>query len=144
MTEQQHRATPEQWAQIERFVEDCGYDACLLELRDRIADLEDDATEHSKSAHFCFEAIIGRIEALEAAANSSAGLTGSNHPAIPDSSPAPARGLVERVAEIISNDDDGHHWSDEARAAILVVADWLDAQEPVSVGFPSAWLREEV
>jgi hypothetical protein len=35
-----HKATPEQWAQIERFAEDCGYDACLLELRDRLAALE--------------------------------------------------------------------------------------------------------
>lgn len=34
------KATPEQWAQVERFVEDCGYDACLLELRDRIEQLE--------------------------------------------------------------------------------------------------------
>lgn len=35
-----HKATPEQWAQIERFVEDCGYDSCLLELRSRIEALE--------------------------------------------------------------------------------------------------------
>lgn len=46
-----HRATPEQWGQIERFVADCGYDSCLLELRDRltaaeqrISELERDAT----------------------------------------------------------------------------------------------------
>jgi hypothetical protein len=36
----QHRATPEQWEHVEKFVEDCGYDSCLLELRDRIEQLE--------------------------------------------------------------------------------------------------------
>jgi hypothetical protein len=36
----QHRATPEQWEHVEKFVEDCGYDSCFLELRDRIAALE--------------------------------------------------------------------------------------------------------
>jgi hypothetical protein len=51
-------------------------DSCLLELRDRLAaaeqrisELEGEASEHSKSAHFCFEAIIQRVEALEAATN---------------------------------------------------------------------------
>ena len=46
-----HKATPEQWETVERFVEECGYDACLLELRDRLAAAEQ------------------RINELEAAAN---------------------------------------------------------------------------
>jgi hypothetical protein len=55
MTE--HKATPEQWSDIERFVRDCGYDSCLLELR-------------------------SRVEALEAAVKPAE----SNYPAEPDSS----------------------------------------------------------
>jgi hypothetical protein len=36
----QHRATPEQWEHVEKFVKDCGYDSCIIELRDRITALE--------------------------------------------------------------------------------------------------------
>jgi len=172
-----HRATPEQWANVERWASEMrSTDSCLLELRDRIAALEEDATEHSKSAHFCFETIIQRIEALEQrpipgsvelaadhfrdapemvatdevlrvefyseqreddarraiydlgrqhGANSSVGLTGSNHPAKPDSSPAPAGGLVERVAHTIHDAPSGYGYENEAYAAILAVAEWL-------------------
>jgi len=137
-----HKATPEQWEFTERQATQRNHTAqLLLELRDRIADLEDDATEHSKSAHFCFEAIIGRIEALEAAANSSAGLTGSNHPAKPDSSPAPAGGLVERVRQAV--------WNEDPHAAILAISAWIEerhhADSLVHTAWEAArWLREEV
>lgn len=37
----QHRATPEQWAMIERYGTECQYDdSCILELRDRVEALE--------------------------------------------------------------------------------------------------------
>jgi hypothetical protein len=100
--------------------------ACILDIYERL--------DRLKVQH---ESNWARIVKLEEA-NSSAALTGS---------PAPAGGLVERVADIISNGDDGHHWSDEARAAILAVADWLETQEN---GFmrshtqTARWLREEV
>jgi hypothetical protein len=58
-------------------------------------------------------------------ANSSVGLTGSNHPAKPDSSPAPAGGLVERVAHTIHDAPSGYGYENEAYAAILAVAEWL-------------------
>ena len=52
-----------------------------------------------------------RVEALEAAAN---------YPAKPDSLPAPAGSLVERVQTAI-----GRSYPDNARAAIREVAAWL-------------------
>ena len=93
----------------------------------------------------CILELRSRIEALEAAANSSAGLTGSNHPAIPDSSPAPAGGLVEQV-ECAMRDapGDGYGWENEARAAILAVADWLQGQKVIAGRAAARWLREEV
>jgi hypothetical protein len=88
--------------------------ACLLELRDRIA-------------------------ALEAAANAQ------------PQAPAPAGGLVERVAQAIATDSGQPlhssaiaEWSDEARAAILAVAEWVDAQRPSGRSLFATWLREEV
>ena len=49
MTDQQHRATPEQWASIDDPENPFAYEVCILELRDRIAALEAnqfrDATE---------------------------------------------------------------------------------------------------
>jgi hypothetical protein len=65
-----------------------------------------------------------------------------NHPAKPDSSPAPAGGLVERVAGIIVNGQACDY--DEERtacAAILAVAEWLDTRGQHGC---SLWLREEV
>lgn len=105
-----HKATPEQWATQQRWAADGGgTHTCILELRDRIA-------------------------ALEAAANSSAGLTGS---------PAPAGGLVERVAEAII---DGMVSSDQeaARAAIREIAEWLEQQSVGAALVAARWLREEV
>lgn len=194
-----HKATPEQWANVERWASEMrSTDACLLELRDRIAALEEDATEHSKSAHFCFETIIQRIEALEQrpipgsvelaadhfrdapemvatdevlrvefyseqreddarraiydlgrqhGANSSVGLTGSNHPAKPDSSPAPAGGLMQSVGAAICTiadcGDTPLNWAPEARAAVLAVAGWLEHRNPGALQW-AALLRQEV
>ena len=89
MTE--HKATPEQWAQIEQFVKDCGYDSCLLELR-------------------------ARVESLEAAAKSAE----PNHPAEPDSSlvkrvqkaighnyPDDARAAIREVAAWLNEENRG-------------------------------------
>jgi hypothetical protein len=45
----QHRLTPEQWKSIELYAEDNAYDACFLELRTRIEELESDALEQSSS-----------------------------------------------------------------------------------------------
>jgi len=60
MTE--HKATPEQWAQIEQFVKDCGYDSCLLELRARVESLE--ATAKSAESNYPAKPdslLVGRV-----------------------------------------------------------------------------------
>jgi hypothetical protein len=113
-----HRASPEQWAQIKQFVEDCGYDSCLLELCDRIA-------------------------ALEADVNSKP----TPNPSQIRSSLAPAGGLVESVsAAICPIDGRGGapiNWEPEARAAIQAVAEWLEHRKPAALHC-AALLREEV
>lgn len=112
-----HKATPEQWELFRKAATGNNFpmQSVALELADRLAAAEQ------------------RISELEG--NSSAPVT---------SSPAPAGGLVEMVAEVISNGDDGHHWHDESRAAILAAADWLGRQG-VGAGTTAArWLREEV
>jgi hypothetical protein len=107
-----HKATPEQWEHVEQRILaiDPGC-SCLIELRDRLA-------------------------ALEAAANSSAGLTGS---------PAPAGGLMQAVgAAICSIADCGDtppNWAPEARAAIQAVAEWFDA---IGYGATASILRQEL
>jgi len=112
-----HKATPEQWAQVERFVEDCGYDSCLLELRDR-------------------------IEALEAAANSKP----TPNPSQIRSSPAGELMQVVSAA-ICPIDGRGGtpiNWEPEARAAILAVARWLENERGEASMLAASWLREEV
>jgi hypothetical protein len=115
----QHRATPEQWAKCE---EDArlwsGALNCILELRDRIEALEADQLEQAESHRFCTDAIVRRVEALEAAYEETAmaELRAANAEAQPGS-------LVERVANAIYNVP--HDSAAEARAAIREVAKWL-------------------
>ncbi len=116
MTDQQHRATPEQWEDVKicaQVIDEIpsGTADCILELRDRIA-------------------------ALEAAA-------GIGHPVTPANTSAPADSLVERVAFAIAGDADGplNWWKPEARAAIREVAAWLDTKGQHGC---SLWLREEI
>jgi hypothetical protein len=73
--------------------------------------------------------IIRRLEALEAAANHFADVS--------KMVPAPAGGLVERVAAAVAVAEE-ETWTGEARAAILAVAEWLDTRG--QHGF-SLWLR---
>ncbi|NBP60448.1 MAG: hypothetical protein EBU53_05005, partial [Proteobacteria bacterium] len=127
------------------------YSAVLAEHIDRIAALEaEHETEKAcildiyekldrlKAQH---EANWARIVKLEEAAN---------HPAKPDSSPAPAGGLVERVADAIADDGCAADvWHDIARAAILAVSAWIEerhhADPLVHTAWEAArWLREEV
>lgn len=129
-----HKATPEQWAQCEEWAQNPvigASDACILELRARVESLEQDAEEDSTSTHFCLDAIIKRLEVLEA-----------------DSKPTPnssqiGRSLVNRVALAISGieyglerDEEAVNWASEARAAIREVAAWLDE----NTGGDAAWM----
>lgn len=132
-----HRATPADWENLRTSAALCkstGYYAlrCILELQSRIEQLEEDAIDHSDSNVFCFNAMVKRIEVLEQ--RPIAGI-------VELAAPAPAGGLVERVTQsIIAEGNRIHSWEDEARAAILAVADVMESHN-----WPAAcWLREEV
>jgi hypothetical protein len=67
----QHRATPEQWTHVAICAEmkqqvPWATAACLLELRARIEALEAAQLEQAESHRFCTDAIVRRVEALEA------------------------------------------------------------------------------
>ena len=83
----------------------------------------------------CILELRARVEALEA-----------NSPAKPDSSPAPADSLVERVAGVICDDEMAHLWHDDARAAIREVAAHIRANvspgPSIAAGI-AAWLEQE-
>jgi hypothetical protein len=92
-----HKATPEQWAELEEWATKYEWSSCVVELRDRLA-------------------------ALEAAAN----LQQQGEDAERAMEGAPAGGLVERVTKAVNKtticERDGI-----ASAAILAVAEWFDA-----------------
>jgi hypothetical protein len=65
-----YRANPEQWAAMEyEATMELASRACILELRARVEELEDDAMEQSRSQEFCLDYIIKRLEKLEAASS---------------------------------------------------------------------------
>ena len=111
----QHRATPEQWETASKWAGGDGFGvmhACILELRARIEALE--AAQQDK---------LDRLIALDAA-------DPTPDPAMPElraaSAEAQPGGLVERVANAISEGDEPDKWHPEARDAIREVATWLD------------------
>jgi hypothetical protein len=124
----QHRATPEQWAHAEACAPQdfAGY-ACILELRARIEALEATQLEQAESHRFCTDAIVRRVEALEAAHEATA--IAELRAASAEARPA---GLVERVRQIIGLDPVG---DGKARAAIREVAAWLREQGTPASGW---------
>jgi hypothetical protein len=118
-----HRATAEQWADIEQW--GGTLTACLLELRSRLEALEAGATcphivSSDEGTSYC------RLAEQQAAAS-----------APPE--PMPAGSLVERVGHAIASADEDcladrllpfDSWLPEARAAILAVAEWLRGHHP--------------
>jgi hypothetical protein len=120
----QHRATPEDWEYIRLRAEDgVGLLNCILELRARVEALEAAQLEQAESHRFCTDAIVRRVEALEAP-------TPEPRPASAEAQPA--GGLVERVMTAIERADGDH----EARAAIREVAEWLRTSFP---GLAEGW-----
>jgi hypothetical protein len=73
----QHRATPEQWANLEACTRTYPgqWGDCVLELRARIEALEAAQLEQAESHRFCVDAIVRRVEALEATQHAHAGLS---------------------------------------------------------------------
>ncbi|MEY2643642.1 MAG: hypothetical protein RLZZ611_291 [Cyanobacteriota bacterium] len=128
-----HRATPELWASVERWAVDglSDSDSCILELRARVEALEanatcphvvssDDGTSYCRLAE---QQAPRPLTWLEQEAEQMA----AAKPAPQE--PAPAWPLVEAVRQAILMHGDGLTFSDEARAAIRAVAEWLRGQQ---------------
>jgi hypothetical protein len=174
----QHRATPEQWADQEKWARDDADSSCILELRARVEAME--ATQHAhadlsrlsdekRDSAVRYLSKPGRWQPLRtevtygeanAHAQNLVRHLSMNQPApspavdrvrdlqdrirdgsltlaealaeigAPTPAPAPADSLVERVVKVIADPDGPPElWHDEARAAILVVAEWLDERD---------------
>jgi hypothetical protein len=109
-----HRATPEQWALVERWARTGPSNSCLLELRDRVEALE--AAQPDEEAD-----IVDYYAALSAQHQGRAVFHGNSKP-----TPNPSQirsSLVSRVSKAIcyaqQRDETG------SRAAIREVAAWL-------------------
>jgi len=154
-----HWAELVHWEAVRKAAELIGSADCsvILELADRLAKLEAQR-ETEKAAILEIHEKLDRLKILHESnwsrivkleeANSSAGLTGSNHPAPPDSSP-PAGGLVEMVVAAMGQPT-LHTFDHFARAAILACADWVEERhhadhQLVHTAWEAArWLHEEV
>jgi hypothetical protein len=154
-----HKATPEQWARLEARQLVLGNDlACAaLELRSRIEALEAAAKAPPDHLHEAAGAVATNAELLKAwdvhirwlreeverhAYNLGRQHGAANRRAILGSSPAPDDGLVELVVDAITDSAAGYGTADEpARAAILAVAEWLDA---IGYGATASILRQEL
>ena len=154
MTED-YRATPRQWDDAEYYGnpdrQPCpiGAYACILELRARVKVLEDAAHKHIVETNSNILALCSRVESLEAAERQASkvhqiskplkltaeqqaelqalltpdfrvGMTPTSTSNQVDSS------LVDQVARAIGRDDEPVNWEEEARAAIRMVALWLN------------------
>jgi hypothetical protein len=151
-----HRATPEQWVNLERRQLGGNDLVCAaLELRARVEALEDAAQNHIIETSANILALASRVESLEAAERQASKVYEINEPLqltpeqaqqirdllAPNSKPTPNPGqirssLVERVAIAISRCEDSFcwdheavSWEPEARAAIREVAAWLRSQD---------------
>jgi hypothetical protein len=142
-----YKATPEQWAQVQKCADAVGSCDCsaILELRARIETLEAAAHKHIVETSANILALVSRIESLEAAERTASKVyeiseplkltpeqaqqvrdllapePRRNYPAKPENS------LVERVVMDIGRDGETARWN-EARAAIREVAAWLREQ----------------
>ena len=128
MTE--HKAKPEQWALVEKYEASC-FRPCLLELRSRVEALEaaqrpnvrpelQNLPEGTRLLSYRVENYALPIEEW------GKGHTAVNLPT--HNTPESSDSLVERVSDVIYMNAMGGY-CEQARAAILAVADWLDKQE---------------
>ena len=123
-----HKATPEQWAQIEAWMEiGSQYSACVLELRDRI-----EALEARRPASKIYE-INEPLKLTPRQQEEIAALLRPNSKPSPNSSQI-GRSLVERVQG--AQMESVKEWGPMARAAIREVAAWLDE----NTGGDAAWI----
>lgn len=128
-----YKATPEHWVNLERRQLGGNDLVCAaLELRAKVEALEDDSWKQAESTRFCVDALVKRIEALEA--NSK-----------PTPNPSQIRSsLVERVVAVIADPDGPEElWHDDARAAIGEVAAWLRSQDLSTGDYWAGRLEQE-
>jgi hypothetical protein len=111
-----HKATPEQWAAIERWSRDDNGCSCIIELRARVEVLTLALKDEADCNTACVRNISERLRKLEA-----------NSKPIPNPSQT-GRSLVERVQGAI-HDVEFPHGNDEACAAIREVLAWLKEGE---------------
>jgi hypothetical protein len=123
-----YKATPEQWAQCEEFLSNPvvgASDACILELRARVEQLEANTkqwrTDHLRLANTCASLATDRLEFFNELLPED-----DNSQLTPNPSPLRSS-LVERVQRAI-HDVEFPHGNDEARAAIREVAAWMREQ----------------
>jgi len=139
-------ATPEQWADTEHWARHHGHaQSCILELRARVEQLEAAAHKHIVETNSNIVALFTRVESLEAAERQASKVHQISKPLkltakqqaklhallTPNSKPAlnsnqVGSSLVDRVARAIGRDDEPTNWEEEARAAIRMVALWLN------------------
>lgn len=137
-----YKATFEQWNDVEQWTKanpHASRDHCILELLSRVESLEEETRQENICNNRCIQIIAKRFDRLEKTINDNYKQT-SNLKQIRSS-------LVERAGEAIRNyvehNDD---WSGEAKAAILVVAEWLREQnhEVFACQLIAMTLEEEV
>jgi len=140
----QHRATPEQWAMIATGTGGC-FSAALLELRARIEALEAAPAFRvlETGERIQMNIVQDKLDRLIALDREDP----APDPAMTELRAAsaegrPAGGLVERVANAISEGDEPDKWHPEARDAIREVAAWLRDLCP-SPGMAAAAVRLE-
>jgi hypothetical protein len=118
----QHRATPEQWADIERWgaTDHHANASGTLELRARV-----EALEAAQRLRFIEIVTSGESDEEHQRLMKQLDQPGHFHRLQP-SPPAPADSLVERVINAIAYEHDiSRSWKKEARAAIREVARWF-------------------
>ena len=145
-----HTATPEQWADTEHWARQHGHaQACILELRARVKVLEDAAHKHIVETNSNILALFSRVESLEVAERQASKVYQISKPlkltvkqqaelhalltpnfrvgmTLTSTSNQVDSSLVDQVARAIGRDDEPINWEEEARAAIRMVALWLN------------------
>jgi len=146
-----YKATTDQWAYQEHWAQEDGDAACILELRARVEALEANTkqwrTDHLRLANTCAGMAEDRLEFFgkllpdgesdpedEIIDYYNALAAQHAEKAVFHQDPS----LAERVAMAITRDGEQARW-DEARAAMLEIAKWLESR---AGGTRACWLLE--
>lgn len=145
------KATPDQWAYQEHWAQEDGDAACILELRARVEALEANTkqwrTDHLRLANTCAGMTEDRLEffgkLLPDGESDPEGEIVDYYNALAAQHAEKAvfhqdPSLAERVAMAITRDGEQARW-DEARAAMLEIAKWLESR---AGGTRACWLLE--